>query len=88
MLWKKDIKKKVIKLTKEKERLSDDAIANKRAYNQLYMKENYIRKSISIPRVDYEKYEKLLKDNKMTKIEFIRLAFKALAEGKIKKEKE
>ena len=73
-------------MIKEKDRLSEEALANKRRYNLEYIRNNYVRKSISFPKEEYERYEKLLKKAKMTKIEFVRLAFKLLEEGKIKKE--
>ena len=73
-------------MTKEQERLSEEAIARKRLYDAEYIKEKYVRKSISIPKEEYQEYEKLLKDNKLTKMEFLRLSMKALKEGKIKRE--
>lgn len=73
-------------MTKEEERLSAEAIENKRRYNAEYIKTHYVRKSVSLPKEEYEKYQQLLKKNNLTAVNFIRLAMKQLEEGKIKRD--
>lgn len=70
----------------EKERLTEDAIANKRKYDAEYLKENYKQLHISMPKEEIEKIKKLIKENGFTNVEFIRLCVKMLEEGKIKRD--
>lgn len=70
----------------EKDRLSEDAIANKRRYDMEYMKENYGTLHISLPKEELAEIKKLIKENGLTYVDFIRICAKLLKEGKIKKE--
>jgi hypothetical protein len=73
-------------MTKEEERMSPEAIENKRRYNAEYFKEKYARISFGIPKEEAEEFKKLMKKNGFSNIEFLRLCIKLLKEGKIKKE--
>lgn len=70
----------------EKERLSEEAIANKRRYDAEYLKENYGQLAISLPKQELKDIKRVIKDNGLTNSEFLRLCVKLLKEGKIKKE--
>jgi len=70
----------------EKERLSEEAIANKRRYDKEYLKENYKQFSVSLPKEELLDIKKTIKQNSLTNSEFLRLCIKLLKDGKIKKE--
>jgi hypothetical protein len=67
----------------EKDRLSETAIANKRRYDQEYWKEHYKMFSVGVPIEEYEDYMKMIKNKKMTKVEFLRKAFKYIKDNNI-----
>lgn len=73
-------------MSKEEQRMSPEAIANKRRYNAEYFKENYSRVSFGMPKKEIEEFKKLMKQNNFSNIEFLRLCIKMLKDGKIKKE--
>ena len=73
-------------MTKEQERLSPEAIANKRRYNLEYRKRNYKNFTVGLTIEEAEEAEKILSENNITKIEFVRLALNLLKNGKISKE--
>ena len=66
----------------ERLRLSDEAIANKRRYDQEYIKEHYKHLVIALPIEEYEDLKKTLKNNKLTNVGFIRESLKNLKEKK------
>lgn len=70
----------------EKDRLSEDAIANKRRYDAEYMKENYKQFHISMPSKEVEDAKRLIKEKGFTNVDFFRLCLKLLKEDKITKE--
>lgn len=70
----------------EKDRLTDEAIANKRRYDGEYLKENYKQIHFHIRKEEAEEFQKLLKQLKISNNDFIRLCIKLLKQGKIKKE--
>jgi hypothetical protein len=73
-------------MTKEQERLSPEAIANKRAYNLQYRREFYRQFAIAVPKEEFDEAMLILKKNNMSKIEFFRSAIQALNKGKFKKD--
>ena len=70
----------------EKDRLSEEAIANKRRRDAEYLKEHYKQIHISLPKEEVDDIKKTLKKYKFTNSQFLRLCVKLLKEGKIKKE--
>ena len=70
----------------EKDRLSEEAIANKRRYDLEYIKQNYKYFSISAPKEEVEDIKKTIKQHGFAYVDFLRLCIKLLKEGKIKKE--
>ena len=73
-------------MTKEKDRLSEEALANKRRYNLEYRRNKYKNFLVGLPKEEWEELIKNIAKNKMTRVEFVRIAHKLLKEGKIKKE--
>lgn len=67
----------------EKDRLSDDAIGNKRRYDNEYLKENYKNWVAHLKKEECEEFDELLKKFGISRIQFIRLIFKKINEGKI-----
>ena len=59
---------------------------NQNKYIQGYNKEHYKSFRVDLKKEEWEKADKLLKDNNMSKAELVRIALKLLEEGKIKKE--
>ena len=72
----------------EKERLSEEAIANKRRYDNEYLKELYKNFVVHIPKDECEEYDELLKKLGLSRVQFIRKIFKMINEGKIDIKKE
>ena len=66
----------------ERLRLSEEAIANKRKYDQQYIKDNYKYFAVAVPKEEYEDFMKLLKKNNLSKINFFRESIKNLKEKK------
>lgn len=62
----------------EKDRLSENAIANKRRYDSEYLKEHYKLFAVGLPKEEYEDLCKLIKKNKLSKVQFVRNAFEDL----------
>jgi len=73
-------------MTKEQERLSPEAIANKRRYNKEYRATFYRQFAIGLPKEEYEEAMEILKKHNMTRTEFIRSAILALNKGKFEKD--
>ncbi len=73
-------------MTKEQERLSPEAIANKRRYNLEYRKRNYKNFTVGLTVEEYNEAKKILSDNHLSNLEFVRLALYLLKNGKISKE--
>lgn len=73
-------------MTKEQERLSPEAIANKRRYNLEYRKRNYKNFTVGLTVEEYNEAKKILSDNHLSNLEFVRLALNSLKNGKISKE--
>ncbi len=73
-------------MTKEQERLSPEAIANKRRYNLEYRKRNYKNFTVGLTVEEYNEAKKILSDNHLSNLEFVRLALNLLKNGKISKE--
>lgn len=73
-------------MTKEQERLSPEAIANKRRYNLDYRKRNYKNLTVGLTLEEYDEAKKILSDNNLSNLEFFRLALYLLKNGKISKE--
>lgn len=73
-------------MTKEQERLSPEAIANKRRYNLEYRKRNYKNFTVGLTTEEYNEAKKILSDNHLSNLEFVRLALHLLKIGKISKE--
>lgn len=73
-------------MTKEQERLSPEAIANKRRYNLEYRKRNYKNFTVGLTTEEYNEAKKILSDNHLSNLEFVRLALNLLKNGKISKE--
>lgn len=64
----------------------------KKEFNQLeyikeYNKEHYKAFKVDLKKEELDNINKLLKENNMTKADFLRLSIKALKDGKISKEK-
>ena len=73
-------------MTKEQQILSPEAIANKRKYNLEYRKQHYKNFTVGLPNEEFEEAIKILSDNGMSKIEFVRIAINMVKNGKISKE--
>ncbi len=61
---------------------------NKREYDKKYLKDNYKTFRVELKKEEWEKADKLLKKNNITKVELVRIALNLLEEGKIKKEEQ
>lgn len=72
----------------EKDRLSEEAIANKRRYDNEYLINNYKNFVAHIPNEEYELYTEILKKLKLTKVQFIRIVFKMIEKGELVLKKE
>lgn len=73
-------------MTKEQERMSPEAIANKRRYNLEYRKRNYKNFTVGFTVDEYNEAKKILSEHNMSNLEFVRLALNLLKNGKISKE--
>lgn len=69
----------------ERHRLSKEAIGNKRRYDADYLSKYYTHFSVHIPKEEVKKYDELLKSKKMTRVKFLRLAFKLLENDELSK---
>lgn len=65
----------------ERERLSDEAIANKRKYDQNYLKENYKLFAVGLLKEEYEELKWLIKENGISNVEFVRIAMRKLQDN-------
>lgn len=71
----------------EKDRLSDDAIANKRRYDAEYLKDNYKQVHISLPKETADEFKELIKASGFdSNADFIRYCISKMNEGTLKKE--
>lgn len=61
---------------------------NQAKYITDWQKENKKQFKVSLDKEEFEKADKLLKDNNLSKIQFVRLALKSLENGTLKKEEE
>ena len=66
----------------EKHRLSSEAIANKRRYDSEYLKEYYTYFTFHISKEEAKKFNDILKEKKLRKIDFLRQAFTLLEKDK------
>lgn len=60
---------------------------NQLEYIKEYNKEHYKAFKVDLKKEELDNINKLLKENKMTKADFLRLSIKALKDGKLSKEK-
>lgn len=60
---------------------------NQLEYIKEYNKEHYKAFKVDLKKEELDNINKLLKENNMTKADFLRLSIKALKDGKISKEK-
>lgn len=60
---------------------------NQLEYIKEYNKEHYKAFKVDLKKEELDNINKLLKENNMTKADFLRLSIKALKNGKISKEK-
>jgi len=67
----------------EKERLSSEAIANKRRYDKEYLKEYYTNYSVHISKEEAKKFDSILKKHNLSKVKFFRKMFELLDQNKI-----
>ena len=67
----------------EKDRLSEEAIDNKRRYDNEYLRENYKNFVVHIPKEECENYDEIIKQYGLSRVQFIRLVFKMINNGKI-----
>ena len=72
-------------MTKEQERMSPEAIANKRRYNLEYRKRNYKNFTVGLTVDEFNEANKILSNANISKLEFVRLALYLLKNGKISK---
>lgn len=72
-------------MTKEQERMSPEAIANKRRYNLEYRKRNYKNFTVGLTVDEFNEANKILSNANISKLEFVRLALNLLKNGKISK---
>lgn len=73
-------------MTKEQERMSPEAIANKRRYSLEYRKRNYKNFTVGLTVDEFKEANEILSNANMSKLEFVRLALNLLKNGKISKE--
>ncbi len=66
----------------EKDRLSPEALQNKIQYNIQYGKENYKIFKTPLKIEEYEEIDKYIKNKKISKADFIRLAYDKLKNTK------
>ena len=67
----------------EKDRLSSEAIANKRRYDSEYLKEYYTHFSVHITKEEAKKFNDILKEHHLSKVGFLRKVFELLEQNKL-----